>query len=136
MLGENKEGCVIAGKTLEEWERDLDEIGILKKISLGKYNKDIGVYYFYLEDELVYIGRAIEYKNGGFRKRLSDYTRKSNSGRKNKTGQKIHDYSHLLVTKILCVGRTKEDVDTVKKLERELIKLHTPSWNKRIPRKI
>lgn len=37
----------------------------------------------------MYVGRAIELNNGGFRKRLSDYSRGSDSARNHKSGRLI-----------------------------------------------
>ena len=45
------------------------------------YTKDIGVYRAILNGKVVYIGKATELENGGFRKRLRDYTRISTSAR-------------------------------------------------------
>ncbi len=43
------------------------------------YSNDIGIYRAILNDVIVYIGKATELNNGGFRKRLRDYTRISPS---------------------------------------------------------
>ena len=50
--------------------------------------REVGVYKFKQKNVsgVWYVGRAIEYKNGGLRKRLRDYVRADDSGRKTGIG--------------------------------------------------
>ena len=65
----------IGDKTLKEWERSWKSIGILSSANISDLSKYVGLYRAKLGSKVVYVGRAIEYDNGGLRKRLSDYTR-------------------------------------------------------------
>ena len=69
----------------------------------------------------MYVGRAIELHNGGFRKRLSDYRRESNSARKHLLGRTINEHLDEMTTYILIVGDTDEAVMETKRLEGQFI---------------
>ena len=53
-----------------------------------------------------YVGRSIELHNGGFRKRLSDYRRQSDSARTHSSGRTINENLDRIRTYILIVGNT------------------------------
>ena len=69
----------------------------------------------------MYVDRAIELHNGGFRKRLSDYRRESNSARKHLSGRTINEHLNDITTYILIIGDTEEAVLETKRLEGEFI---------------
>ncbi|NOI73987.1 hypothetical protein [Vibrio owensii] len=89
------------------------------------YNKDIGVYKGELNGELVYIGKAIELNNGGFRKRLRDYTRESDSARNYPAGIKMFENKDKVIISISL----SDTVNEANMLEKELIKTLNPKWN-------
>lgn len=107
-------------------------IGILETVSLTQFNKIVGVYKLVLNNEIVYIGRAIEFKNGGFRKRLSDYRRPNNSGRKHQSGQLINKNMSLLEVFIYKTGSSLAAAQNAKNIEKILILEHKPLWNKQL----
>ena len=76
--------------SLSEWDRKWVCIGPLKTANLTPYNHCVGLYRHVINGETVYVGRAIELNNGGFRKRLSDYRRESDSGRTHTSGRLIN----------------------------------------------
>ena len=78
----------------------------------------------------MYVGRAIELHNGGFRKRLSDYRRDSDSARKHKSGQLINEHIDQIATDIMIVGNTEEAVQLTNILEDQFIAKYNPPWNK------
>ena len=116
----------IEGKTLSQWESSWRSIGTLDSADLSAVNKAIGIYRARLEGSIVYVGRAIEVSNGGFRKRLSDYTRKSDSARQTDAGHSMHEHSEMLAIDIL----ETETVDAAAKLERYFVGKYQPRWNK------
>jgi hypothetical protein len=67
-----------------------------------------------LNEEVVYIGRAIELFNGGFRKRLADYRRNSESARKHASGQKMFNNREHLEIDILVTGVNTEAIEVAK----------------------
>lgn len=115
---------------INEWNRKWVCIGPLKTADLSPYNKCVGLYKHVVNGKTMYIGRAIELYNGGFRKRLSDYRRPSNSARKHTSGKIIHENLDKITTYILIVGDTPETIEKTKELERLFIQKFSPEWNK------
>ncbi len=96
---------------------------------LKQYSKYVGLYRHEIDGEIKYIGRAIEFNNGGFRKRLSDYCRDSNSARKHTSGQIIYANKEKITTYILIVGSDAAAAEKTKELEDRFIKRFNPPWN-------
>lgn len=115
--------------SLSEWDRKWVCIGPLKTANLTPYNHCVGLYRHVINGETVYVGRAIELNNGGFRKRLSDYRRESDSGRTHTSGRLINQNLSKITTYVLVVGDTEEAVDTTKELEKLFVKKYNPKWN-------
>lgn len=115
--------------SLCEWDRKWVCIGPLKTANLTPYNHCVGLYRHVINGETVYVGRAIELNNGGFRKRLSDYRRESDSGRTHTSGRLINQNLSKITTYVLVVGDTEEAVDTTKELEKLFVKKYNPKWN-------
>ena len=115
--------------SLSEWDRKWVCIGPLKTANLTPYNHCVGLYRHVINGETVYVGRAIELNDGGFRKRLSDYRRESDSGRIHTSGRLINQNLSKITTYVLVVGDTKEDVETTKELEKLFVKKYNPKWN-------
>jgi excinuclease UvrABC nuclease subunit len=120
----------IGNKSLKDWEEKWICLGQYKNIDLSKYNQDIGIYKIIIDEEVVYIGRATEYDNGGFRKRLRDYTRKSESSRKNSSGKKLNQNISNADIEIIIVGNNSSAVETTKRLEHLMIAIHWPKLNR------
>lgn len=106
-------------------------LGILTEAStdFSTLSKDIGIYRAILNDEVVYIGKATELGNGGFRKRLRDYTRLSNSARDYPAGEKMYHNRENVHIEIVLFERTLESILKVDVLEEKLIREMKPIWN-------
>lgn len=122
----------IRGKTVDEWEREWRSIGILNNLELTQYNRYVGVYRAWLNGKIIYIGRAIEWNNGGFRKRLSDYTRDSDSARKHKSGRNMYEHRDKLKIDIIIIGSDEESAKGATQLEARLVAKYQPEWNIKI----
>lgn len=123
---------IVKGKSVDEWDRHwrfIERLSEMELSHLKSYNKSIGLYKAVMNGEIVYIGRAVEYANGGFRKRIRDYTRENNSARKHQSGQKMNQYANYLDIYFLVVGNSAEDVNHVKILEAAFIQKYQPKWN-------
>lgn len=120
---------VVAGKALSQWDREWISIGKLVSADLSPYNRKVGLYKHVVNGKIMYIGRAIEYDNGGFRKRLSDYRRESDSARKHSSGQTINNNLNDIETYILVVGSTRDAAEKTKELEVKFIEHYHPEWN-------
>jgi excinuclease UvrABC nuclease subunit len=116
-----KQGLCTGGR---EWQR----IGVLKQ-DFSKYNKDIGVYRALLNDEVVYVGKATELDNGGFRKRLRDYTRESDSARNYPAGEKMYEHRDDIQIEIIVFDRNPRSIPEIEACEKSLIKELNPKWN-------
>lgn len=116
----------VRSNLLDNYGLDSISIGALRDADLSTYNKSIGIYMHVVDGEVKYIGRAIEEDNGGLRKRLSDYVREGDSGRKHESGQIIHKNLDKIETYVVVL----DSVDKTKELEKELIKDINPEWNK------
>lgn len=100
------------------------------KISISYLNKSIGLYKATLNSKVVYIGKATEWNNRGLTKRLRDYVRTSNSGRKYPSGQMMFKNKDNIKIQVLIVGNGKDSVNTTECLEKLFIKEYDPEWNK------
>lgn len=122
-----------SGKTVAQWDNEWICIGPLKTANLTPYNHCVGLYRHVVNGKTMYVGRAIELNNGGFRKRLSDYRRESNSARKHLSGRTINEHLDEITTYILVVGDTDGAVAETKRLEGQFIAYYGyPEWNKQI----
>ena len=120
------------GKTIQQWDQEWVSIGKLKNANLTQYNHSVGLYRHVVHGKTMYVGRAIELHNGGFRKRLSDYRRQSDSARTHTSGRIINENLDDIVTYILVVGHDEQAVEITKKLEGKFIAKYRPAWNKMI----
>jgi hypothetical protein len=123
---------LIGGKSIRQWESSWEHLGTLATASLSHLSDSVGLYRAKLNGRIVYIGRAVEYNNGGLRKRLSDYTRDSDSARKHQSGQKMHKHAHELQIEILITGDDAEAAQIAKKLEVYFVGKYQPEWNKKL----
>lgn len=128
--GTGDANALYKGKTVSQWNQEWASIGRLESANLSTYSRSVGLYRHQLNGSIVYIGRAMEYDNGGFRKRLSDYTRASDSARKHTSGQLIYENRRDITTDLLVVGSDAEDAGVARLLEVEFIKMYNPPWNK------
>lgn len=129
---QKNKNAIIGGKSLNQWEASWNRIGVLSSVDLTPYNSSVGVYRARLDGRVVYIGRAIEYSNGGFRKRLSDYRRQSESARKHSSGQKMNSHNTELEIDIINTGSDEKAANNAKKLEILLVGKYKPDWNKQL----
>lgn len=122
----------IGGKTLRQWESAWKYIGYLDSLELGSYSGSVGLYKAELGSKIMYIGRAIEFSNGGIRKRLSDYTRESDSARKHTSGRLMNANASELKISIIVIGCDEDAAEATRKLEHYFIGRYSPEWNKRL----
>jgi hypothetical protein len=98
---------------------------------LSAHNKNVGLYRIKNADgEVIYLGRELEHDNGGFRKRLRDYTRNSKSGRTHKSGMTINNDWQNHSVELLITGSDAEAAALARKLEPAAIRADQPLLNK------
>ncbi len=93
------------------------------------YAKDIGLYRAVINGDIVYVGKATELNNGGFRKRLRDYSRSSNSARNYPAGRLMHQHRESIEIEILIYERSDSIISRIADDEHKLIELLQPKWN-------
>ena len=120
------------GMKADQWDTQWKSIGMLKNVqgNISYLNKSVGLYRAKLHGKVVYIGRAVEYNNGGLRKRLTDYVRESGSSRGTNSSSNMNRYKDQLSIDVLVVGEGAEAAALTKELEKMLIGKHQPEWNK------
>ena len=128
---------ILGDKTVEQWESTILNLGILSDLqgNLKEYNRYVGVYMAYLDDKLVYIGSATENLNGGFRKRLTDYVRDSDSGRTTESGRLMYEHRANININIIKTGSDVGAIAVALGLEVMLINKYDPEWNIRDKKK-
>ena len=98
-----------------------NNVGVLGEVpleELSAFTHSIGLYIMTLGSIPVYIGRAIEFNNGGLRKRIRDYQRGVN---KHSSGTWIQDHLDDLNLYVIELGHTGEDVEFVVDSEETMI---------------
>jgi excinuclease UvrABC nuclease subunit len=98
-------------------------------VDFASFSKDVGIYRAILNGEIVYVGKATELHNGGFRKRLRDYTRASDSARRYPAGRLMHQHRHEIDIQILVFDRHLDSLPRIEELEAALIRDFHPKWN-------
>ena len=104
-------------------------VGTLDNVDSSDLRHGVGLYKAVLNGKIVYIGRAIEYNNGGLKKRLADYTRESDSSRKHKSGQLMNQNASSLKIYIMVTGSDSAAASKARELEMEMINRYNPEWN-------
>ena len=97
---------------------DVGSLGDATLEELSAFRNSIGIYIMTFFGVPIYIGRAIEFKNGGLRKRLRDYQRGVNV---HSSGVWIQEHIDDLNVYVLELGKTENDVPFVEEVETSLI---------------
>ena len=113
-------------KLASELDTKWQNIGCFPDADLSQYNKSTGIYKLRIDDEIVYIGQAKEAANGGLRKRLRDFERRSKSARDYAAGEQINKKSRHIAIEILII----DDVEYINELKKYFIAEYNPSWNR------
>jgi len=122
----------IGGKTIDVWEMEWKSVGILCDLNLTRYNRSVGVYRAWLDNKIVYIGRATGWSNGGFKECLSCYIMDNNIARSCVSWKLMHEYKNQLHIDIITTGSDEEDVKVATQLEAGLTEKYRPVWNVKI----
>jgi hypothetical protein len=116
------------GLTTDQWDGRWQFVGSLHQ-DFSHYSDSVGLYRADMGGQVAYIGRAIEWNNGGLRKRLRDYTRDSDSSRGHGSGRLMNQHASDLSISVLVVGSDEHAAEITRKLEIMMIGLHQPRWN-------
>lgn len=118
---------MIGGKALAAWNADwlpLDGgLGAPHPELRGK----IGLFRTLLRGDVTYLGCATEKR--GLRKRLSDFVRPSENGRRHHAGKLIHEYRDQVQVEVLIVGEDYRAGIIATQLKTALLAQGRPAWN-------
>ena len=119
----------IAGRSCAQWNRVWKTLegGLLQRHE--ELGHDVGVFRIRLGKEVVYIGCGREYANGGLMKRLFDFVRKGDSGRKHSAGRMIYEQREALEVDVIITGNDYAAGVTAQQLKNALVASKKPTWN-------
>jgi hypothetical protein len=123
----NLQAPLIAGRTLEEWNRlwVLVPGGLtFRHRALGT---KVGLFRLSLDGQIMVVGTGTD-KKGGITKRFSDYRRAGDSGRRHHAGQLVHENLDRLEVEVLITGSDWQARETARKLKGPMIRFHRPVW--------
>ena len=118
-----------AGKTLSEWDADWMPVKGGFTVLHSDLRHYVGLFQARLGGTIMYIGKAVEVDNGGFRKRLSDFRRPSPSAREHYGAMRICDHLHDPDLQVLITGTDQRAVEIAELLRSAMIARHLPPWN-------
>ena len=120
---------VVGSKTVGEWTKEWRRLEGDFNVRQTCVNKTVGLFRAVDSGQTMALGQACEYANGGLRKRISDFGRKSPSSREHFMGEFIHDNRHRLEAHVLCVGRDENAAEITKQLRGYMLELYKPPKN-------
>ena len=113
----------------KEWI-ELGRLADLTSEKVRHLRNAVGFYRFIDENgKDVYLGKAVEFSNGGIAKRLMDYIRSSDSARKHGSGQAIHSRRETLNVKYLKIGIDQDAGKLTNAREKDYIEKFRPELN-------
>lgn len=118
----------VGGRTVQSWEDDWSRVKNGFKINTPALKMLLGVYRATLDGKIMYIGESVEI-NKGLRKRLRDYSRKSDSAIKHTGAQKILEHIDDVECDVIVVGVDEVAKYNTKELKKLLLMLHDPECN-------
>ncbi|RYY22660.1 MAG: hypothetical protein EOP62_22625 [Sphingomonadales bacterium] len=122
----NDSPLLVDGKTVEEWDRSWIKVPHGLKHHQRDLRDKVGLYRINLGHRTVAIGTGTD-KGGGLAKRLSDFRRKSPSGRNHYAGRLIYEHLDRLEVDVLITGGRYEP-ETGRQLRTPMIRRHRPDW--------
>lgn len=117
------------GKTLREWDAEWLPVQGGFTVLHSDLRHHVGLFQASLGRNTMYIGKAVEFKNGALRKRLSDFRRESPSGREHYGAMRIYDHLDELELHVLITGSDKAAAELAELLKPAMIVRHLPPWN-------
>lgn len=128
-LSEDKEDTGPDINDLDAWDKKWVSIGRLSTANLAPFNNKVGLYKHVIGGQVMYIGRATEWNNGGLRKKLGDYRSDNDGVRTHTSDRKIRKHLEDIVTFVLVLGEDEEAAEKAKYLEKQFIGYYLPEWN-------
>lgn len=124
----NIEVPLIAGKTLEEWDREWAKVpgGLTQRQK--QLRPDVGLFRMLLNGQIVALGSGTDKKHG-IEKRLYDLSRPGKSSRDHNAGRLIYEHRYELVVEVLITRRGQTTATEIaEELKWPMIRRHEPIW--------
>jgi len=118
----------VGGKTVAEWDTDWVHIKNGFRETQKELTGLLGLYRAILDDQTKYIGESVQI-NEGLKKRLRDYSRKSDSSRDHYGAERIFENRDKVECEILVIGVDDDAVGATQELKALMIALYEPQWN-------
>lgn len=116
------------GKTFEDYDNNWIGMGMLQHKNIIGLKGEIGLYKFIENDEVIYIGKAVEMDDTrGLYKRLNDYIRIDEGGSNALTY--IHNNLNKITFEVIKLGNTIEAKAVANGLESLFIDHYKPRLN-------
>lgn len=124
---DNPHNPLIAGLALEDWNSRWTPVsgGLTRYHSALRF--EVGLFRLLLDGQIMVVGTGTD-KSGGMAKRLSDFRRDSDSGRRHYAGQRIHEELDRLAVEVLITGSGPQAREIARKLKEPMIRFHRPVW--------
>lgn len=125
---------LIGGKQLSQWDREWQTVPGGFAIPQPQLRRQAGLYRAVLHGESKVIGSATGKDPGKLAKRLADFRRPSNNGRRHHAANYIYENLDRLELQVLITGDGPKNCEIAAELRKAMIKLHEPTEN--VARKI
>jgi hypothetical protein len=120
---------MIGGKPLAAWNAEWMPLDGGLRVPHPELRGQIGLFRTILRGDVMYLGCATEGKNRGLRKRLSDFVRPSENGRRHHAGELIHRHRDQVQVEVLIVGENQRASVIARQLKNAFLAEARPSWN-------
>lgn len=120
---------MIGGKALASWNAEWTSLDGGLGVSHPELRGKIGLFRTLLRGDVTYLGCATEGNNRGLRKRLADFVRPSENGRRHHAGKLIHQHRDQVQVEVLIVGEDYRAGIIATQLKTALLAQGRPAWN-------
>jgi hypothetical protein len=118
----------ISDQVLFAWDRHWMKIDGGLRTHQSQLRHRVGLYRITDQGRVAAIGVGTD-RRGGLAKRLSDFRRRSASGRSHYAGRLIFEHLEQLEVEVLITGSDDDARDVARKLKLPMIRLHQPAWS-------
>jgi len=119
----------IGGKPLAEWDAEWTALEGGLRVPHPELRGKIGLFRTVLDNTVTYLGCATEAKGRGLRKRLADFVRPSDNGRRHHAGKLIHKHRQQIRVEVLVVGEDYRASILALQLKNAFLAQDRPVWN-------
>ncbi len=119
----------IGGKPLAEWNTEWTALEGGLRVPHPELRGKIGLFRTVVNNTVTYLGCATEGKGRGLRKRLADFVRPSDNGRRHHAGKLIHEHRDQVRVEVLIVGEDYRASIIAMQLKNALLAQGRPAWN-------